>query len=80
MVVNTCSATAALQILLSCSDMQNELAILEFIHCLVETLDRHFGNVCELDLMFNMEIVRYNLKMSISSVQKMATNEFLLLV
>lgn len=24
---------------------QNELAILEFIHLLVETMDRHFGNV-----------------------------------
>ena len=37
--------------------MQNELAILEFIHCLVETLDRYFSNVCELDLMFNLEMV-----------------------
>ena len=37
---------------------QNELAILEFIHCLVETLDRYFSNVCELDLMFNLEMVR----------------------
>ena len=36
---------------------QNELAILEFIHCMVETLDRFFGNVCELDLMFNLEMV-----------------------
>ena len=38
--------------------LQNELAILEFIHCLVETLDRYFSNVCELDLMFNLEMVR----------------------
>lgn len=38
--------------------MQNELAILEFIHCLVETLDRYFSNVCELDLMFNLEMVQ----------------------
>ena len=37
--------------------MQNELAILEFIHCLVETLDRYFSNVCELDLMFSLEQV-----------------------
>ena len=36
--------------------LQNELAILEFIHCLVETLDRYFSNVCELDLMFNLEM------------------------
>jgi hypothetical protein len=41
-----------------CTTLQNELAILEFIHCLVETLDRFFSNVCELDLMFNMEMVR----------------------
>lgn len=30
----------------------NELLVLETIHRLVETLDRHFGNVCELDLIF----------------------------
>eukprot|EP01071_Lankesteria_metandrocarpae_P015122 Lankesteria_metandrocarpae@DN9343_c0_g1_i1.p1 len=33
----------------------NELAILEFIHSLVETLDKFFENVCELDIMFNLE-------------------------
>jgi len=30
--------------------LQNELAILEFIHLLVETMDRHFGNVVCLAL------------------------------
>ena len=34
---------------------QNELGILEFIHAFVETLDRYFENVCELDIMFNIE-------------------------
>lgn len=33
----------------------NELAYLEFIHNLVETLDKYFENVCELDIMFNIE-------------------------
>lgn len=28
----------------------NELSILEFIHALVETLDKYFENVCELDV------------------------------
>ena len=28
----------------------NELAMLEFIHNLVETLDKYFENVCELDV------------------------------
>ena len=33
----------------------NELGLLEFIHALVETLDKYFQNVCELDIMFNLE-------------------------
>ena len=37
---------------------KNELAIMEFIHCVVETMDRYFGNVCELDIMFHIEKVR----------------------
>merc|ERR1711871_133615 len=36
-------------------DDVNELALLEFIHTLVETLDKYFENVCELDIMFNIE-------------------------
>ena len=35
--------------------MCNELAYLEFIHNLVETMDKYFENVCELDIMFNIE-------------------------
>eukprot|EP00938_MAST-03A_sp_MAST-3A-sp1_P005793 g5793.t1 len=35
---------------------ENELGILEFIHCLVECLDKYFSSVCELDIMFNIEI------------------------
>ncbi|MDP2439732.1 MAG: AP-4 complex subunit sigma [archaeon] len=34
---------------------ENELAILEFIHLLVETFDSYFENVCELDIMFNLD-------------------------
>ncbi|KAL0949475.1 hypothetical protein HGRIS_009528 [Hohenbuehelia grisea] len=33
----------------------NELMTLEIIHRYVEVLDRHFGNVCELDLIFNFD-------------------------
>ena len=36
-------------------DEVNELSYLEFIHNLVETLDKYFENVCELDIMFNIE-------------------------
>jgi AP-2 complex subunit sigma-1 len=42
-----------------CVDVSdNELAYLEAIHLLVELLDQFFGNVCELDLVFNFHKVR----------------------
>ncbi|CAG98805.1 Aps1p [Kluyveromyces lactis] len=34
-------------------DSDNELLTLEIIHRFVETMDRYFGNVCELDIIFN---------------------------
>ena len=39
----------------------NELAYLEAIHFFVEVLDQFFGNVCELDLVFNFYKVRWSL-------------------
>lgn len=36
----------------------NDLAYLEIIHLFVEVLDHFFGNVCELDLVFNFHKVR----------------------
>ncbi|GAV02509.1 hypothetical protein RvY_13066-2 [Ramazzottius varieornatus] len=33
----------------------NELLILEIIHRYVELLDKYFGSVCELDIIFNFE-------------------------
>ena len=36
----------------------NELAYLEAVHFFVEVLDSFFGNVCELDLVFNFYKVR----------------------
>lgn len=38
---------------------ENELLILETIHRYVEVLDGFFGNVCELDLVFNLESANY---------------------
>jgi AP-1 complex subunit sigma 1/2 len=37
----------------------NELLVLEIIHHFVEALDRYFGNVCELDLIFNFHKAYY---------------------
>ncbi len=35
----------------------NELLTLEVIHHYVELLDKYFGNVCELDIIFNFHKV-----------------------
>jgi len=51
---------ASLFFIVGTSD-ENELAILEFIHSFVETLDRYFENVCELDIMKNLEAVHFML-------------------
>lgn len=41
-----------------CVDLNdNELGCLETIHLFVEMLDLYFGNVCELDLVFNFHKV-----------------------
>lgn len=37
----------------------NELIALEVIHRYVELLDKYFGNVCELDIIFNFEKAYY---------------------
>ena len=37
----------------------NELLTLEVIHHYVEILDRYFGNVCELDIIFNFHKAYY---------------------
>jgi AP-4 complex subunit sigma-1 len=40
-------------------DDENELAILEFIHSLVESLDKYFDSVCELDIMYSIDKAHY---------------------
>ena len=43
-----------------CVDSEdNELITLEMIHLYVEVLDRYFGNVCELDIIFNFHKAYY---------------------
>lgn len=46
---------ASLYFIIGIDSEDNELISLEIIHRLVEALDRFFGNVCELDLIFNFE-------------------------
>lgn len=46
---------ASLYFILGIDADDNELITLEVIHRLVESLDRFYGNVCELDLIFSFE-------------------------
>lgn len=46
---------ASLFFITGISSDDNELIGLEIIHRYVETLDKYFGNVCELDLIFNFQ-------------------------
>ncbi|WFD20964.1 AP-1 adaptor complex sigma subunit Aps1 [Malassezia caprae] len=46
---------ASLFFVMGISPEDNELVTLEIIHRFVEVLDRYFGNVCELDLIFNFQ-------------------------
>lgn len=44
---------ASLYFICGIDSSDNELLTLEIIHRYVECLDKYFGNVCELDLIFN---------------------------
>ncbi|QDZ22436.1 subunit sigma1 of clathrin adaptor complex [Chloropicon primus] len=44
---------ASLYFIAGVSGYENELSILEALHHFVESLDKYFGNVCELDLIYN---------------------------
>jgi len=46
---------ASLFFICQIGDEDNELLTLEIIHRYVEILDRFFGNVCEMDLIFNFQ-------------------------
>lgn len=46
----------------------NELLGLETIHHYVEMLDKYFGNVCELDIIFNFHKVIFLYKYSNYSI------------
>ena len=48
---------ASLYFVMGIDASDNELITLEVIHHYVEVLDKYFGNVCELDLIFNFHKV-----------------------
>ncbi|XP_041125689.1 AP-1 complex subunit sigma-2-like isoform X1 [Polyodon spathula] len=46
---------ASLYICCGMEDQDNELLTIEIMHRYIELLDKYFGNVCELDIIFNFE-------------------------
>mmetsp|Transcript_43217 Transcript_43217/g.84894 ORF Transcript_43217/g.84894 Transcript_43217/m.84894 type:complete len:152 (-) Transcript_43217:219-674(-) len=53
----------------------NELGMLEFIHNLVETMDRWAGSICELDIMYQMEKVHFIVDEMVMDGYIMETNK-----
>lgn len=66
---------ASLLFIVGVDSDENELSILEFIHNFVETLDRYFSNVCELDIMFNLDRVHMILDEMIMNGEILETNK-----
>ena len=58
-------------------ELQNEMAIYEFIHCYVETLNAVFGNVCEQDVRMCIKVdlqIMFNLDRSHFILDEMVAN------
>jgi AP-4 complex subunit sigma-1 len=54
---------------------ENELGMLEFIHTLVETMDKWAGSICELDIMYQLEQVHFLLDEMVMNGQIVETNK-----
>ncbi len=46
---------ASLFFIVGCASTDNELITLEIVHRYVEQMDKYYGNVCELDIIFNFQ-------------------------
>ncbi|XP_069003575.1 AP-1 complex subunit sigma-3a [Embiotoca jacksoni] len=57
-------------------DQDNELLALEVLHRYVELLDKYFGNVCELDIIFNFEKAYYILDELLMAGEILETSKF----
>lgn len=50
---------ASLYLVVAIEEDDNELITLDKLHLFVQTLDNYFGNVCELDIIFNFHRAYY---------------------
>nr|PVC50751.1 clathrin assembly protein [Theileria orientalis] len=58
---------ASLFIIVGTTPDENELTIYELVQNIVETLDRHFENVCELDIIYNLDKAHFILNEMIAN-------------
>jgi len=58
---------------------QNEMSYFEFIHIIVETFDKYFESVCELDIMYNIEKAHYILEEMVQNGDIIETNKDVIL-
>ena len=65
---------ATLYFVFACEDTESELGILDLIQVFVETLDKCFENVCELDLIFHGDKVHYILDEIVMGGMVLETN------
>ncbi|GIX62637.1 AP-4 complex subunit sigma [Babesia caballi] len=65
---------ASLYVILGATESENELAMLELVHRIVEIMDSYFDPVCELDIMFNLEKAHYILNEMIVNGRVVETN------
>ena len=54
---------------------ENEMGMLEFIHTLVETMDKWAGSICELDIMYQLEEVHFLLDEMVMNGYIVETNK-----
>lgn len=65
---------ATLYFVFCCDESESELGILDLIQVFVETLDRSFSNVCELDLIFNSDVIHFIVNEIVQSGMVVQTN------
>lgn len=70
-----CRRYASLYFIACVDKADNELITLEVIHHFVEVLDQYFGNVCELDLIFNFHRAYFILDEVILGGELQASNK-----
>ena len=69
-----CRHYATLYFVFCVDSSESELGILDLIQVFVETLDKCFENVCELDLIFHMDTVHFILNELVMGGMVLETN------